>query len=630
MILDFQQGIITYPTTSGLQSFLVYAGGYVNLQTVNGRVDITFAHGQENYLLSESSDVPTAWGPLVSGVDYWLYWDIDLRTGVRTFGTTQLAPAYGPSFVGTPALDQHWFDTSARKMYVFGVGGFHNVARVFAAKINTTTLTPLGSGNPSLPYSGTQAGLNIAGSKAGRIIVDDTGNPIRRVDGRFFTSESEFFVNGSPVNVIRLEANIVTGTATEPIAKFQIVKFTDFGKISPATYDDIGSTAIAVLMEDLSTNATGTVCVQGHVTNPAWNWTTIGAFLWIDNTSSLTIIDPHVADSFSYPTGRVPVGRVLSKTSVIFDQGLGSKGDKGDPGLSGVTLATVAVAGVAKLSVPAANAGDPIVVGHNDVRLTNKVLKAGDTMTGPLVLNADPLVPLGAATKQYVDAATGDPGGANTHIQYNNAGTFGGSASFTYNGTNLVSLIGDINVHGGLQLGNLAQNAIYKGGTDFFIARNYTREYTIWQVWAPPSSNVVTDERESTLALVREDTSGNAEFIDVYNNGYLSEKQHGIRIQKRGTGSYRDFVIDYYDGTNPKIETFRVTPTYTAFRTSVSGITTERLRLLGNGAWSVGSTGTDTGTPGQVLTSTGPTTSPTWQQVPDSSGADLYLSQNFF
>jgi hypothetical protein len=33
----------------------------------------------------------------------------------------------------------------------------------------------------------------------------------------------------------------------------------------------------------------------------------------------------------------------------------------------------------------------------------SKVNKAGDTMTGPLVLNADPAAPLGAATKKYVD-----------------------------------------------------------------------------------------------------------------------------------------------------------------------------------------------------------------------------------
>lgn len=36
------------------------------------------------------------------------------------------------------------------------------------------------------------------------------------------------------------------------------------------------------------------------------------------------------------------------------------------------------------------------------------VKKAGDTMTGALILNADPALPLGAATKQYVDDVAGE------------------------------------------------------------------------------------------------------------------------------------------------------------------------------------------------------------------------------
>lgn len=45
-----------------------------------------------------------------------------------------------------------------------------------------------------------------------------------------------------------------------------------------------------------------------------------------------------------------------------------------------------------------------------------KVAKAGDTMTGPLVLNADPSVALGAATKGYVDTGlSGKAAAAHTH-----------------------------------------------------------------------------------------------------------------------------------------------------------------------------------------------------------------------
>jgi hypothetical protein len=311
-------------------------------------------------------------------------------------------------------------------MYVYDTGAFRNVLRVFAAKINTSTFTPLGTGFPSFPYAGTQAGLNIAGSKAGRIIVDDSGNPVRRVDGRFFTTESDFFVNGSPVNTIRLEANVLTGTAIQPIAKFQVVKYVDFGQIAPCTYDDIGETAVAMLMENLTTGQTGTVVMQGTIVNPAWSWTVVGALLWSDDTGALTDVDPHVANAFVYPTSRVPVARVLSPTSIFFDQGLGGKGDKGESGdVLGVELATTTVFGISKLSTPAADVGNPIVVGDNDPRLSNKVLKAGDTMTGNLVMSGGstkitlpnaPIVGTDAANKTYVDTKVSKAGDTMTGL----------------------------------------------------------------------------------------------------------------------------------------------------------------------------------------------------------------------
>ena len=51
------------------------------------------------------------------------------------------------------------------------------------------------------------------------------------------------------------------------------------------------------------------------------------------------------------------------------------------------------------------------------------------------------------------------------------------------------------------------------------------------------------DVYEATLALVRGDEP-NLEIVDLYNNGYPSETQYGIRIRKYGTGEFRDFVFD--------------------------------------------------------------------------------------
>jgi len=54
----------------------------------------------------------------------------------------------------------------------------------------------------------------------------------------------------------------------------------------------------------------------------------------------------------------------------------------------------------------------------------------------------------------------------------------------------------------------------------------------------------------------------------------------------------------------------------------------ERLRILSNGAWSVGTGGTATGTSGQVLTSNGNTSAPTWQ-TPAGGASDGSFTGNF-
>ena len=94
MRIDFQQGILSYPTSVGQQVFLAKTRSFVSLQTANGRTDVTFAHGSENYLHTEASYVSNAWGPLLPNTNYWLYWDINMLTAVRTFGFTTLQPIF--------------------------------------------------------------------------------------------------------------------------------------------------------------------------------------------------------------------------------------------------------------------------------------------------------------------------------------------------------------------------------------------------------------------------------------------------------------------------------------------------------------------------------------------------------
>ena len=123
--------------------------------------------------------------------------------------------------------------------------------------------------------------------------------------------------------------------------------------------------------------------------------------------------------------------------------------------------------------------------------------------------------------------------------------------------------------------GDSADLAFYRGGTGFAVLRRYAPDYTILQLWAPPSW---AGSNEATLAIVRGDEP-NVEYFDLYNNGYEGETQYGVRMQKRGTGAYRDFVFDYSDGA-VKSEVMRLKPSGNV------GIgvaePTERLEVAGN------------------------------------------------
>ncbi|TFH00775.1 MAG: hypothetical protein E4H14_19280, partial [Candidatus Thorarchaeota archaeon] len=443
MNINFTQGIIIYPYSGTSQLFLSASAGYVSLGTTAGRVDVAFAFGEQNYLLTEASSVPNAWGPYTNGVDTWLYWDINTQTAVRTFGTTILPPLYGPTFPVSPAEDQHFFHTTEKIMYVYQSGGWREAIRVFAAMVNTSTFTPLGVGFPATPFAGTQVG--ITGSNVvGRIIVDNTGTPIRKSDGSFFTSEDEFFINGSPANTLRFEANVINATAQENIATYQVVAYTGFNEINLATYNQLQTTAIAMSVQGLGIGQVGTIVTQGTVVNPAWNWTVAGAPLWVDDSGELTAIDLHTTDVVGHPIAKPPIGRVLSPTSVFFDQGLGGAGPAGPIGPDGTpALATDTVFGITKLSLPATSAINPIAVGDNDPRMVDarapltheqpattitftpygtltgpytqnaiqqledeKLSLDGGTLTGFLTLAANPVNPLHAATKLYVDSLT--------------------------------------------------------------------------------------------------------------------------------------------------------------------------------------------------------------------------------
>lgn len=328
MLVDMRQGIIKCPLNGINQNFMTSNITTVSLSIDNGRVDLSFANGQDNYLFTETTSIANAWVVPIAN-NCWLYWDLDVRTAVRTFGITESLPIYGSNFPSSPVEDQHFFNLTDNKMYVYILSNWRPKIRVFACRYNNGIFFPLNSS-----FIGSQVGLSSVGNLTGRVIIDDTGNVIKKGNGQFFTSESLFFINGSPVNTIKLETSVLVGTATENINKYSIVNFNDFGKINLATYSDTQQSIIAVAMEDTLIHNSGSLCVQGIVNNPNWDFPIVGQELWISDTTpgTLTEINPNIANPLSSPYPKVPVARVITPTSIYFDQGMGGMGSPGDIG----------------------------------------------------------------------------------------------------------------------------------------------------------------------------------------------------------------------------------------------------------------------------------------------------------
>lgn len=348
--------------------------------------------------------------------------------------------------------DRHWFDTKNMTHKVWKGTYWAEVLRVFAVHITH-------GGSSVFPHTiahgttlGTQIG-NTASARSGRIMFDEDSNTIRRDNGTFFTTEDQFFSNASRVDAIRLESNVARAQfeIDNAVAAFTPVAWVGEGKCRVARYDDIGNTVIGILTEDVMKNEVGGVVIQGVVTNPAWNWSSsnpsynyirVGDPLWIED-GAFVPYDPHALNGVEYPNGRVPVARILSSDTIIFEQGLGGKGDRGPAGsLDNLPDASYEVQGGVFLSLDPEVAEEPIAVGDNDYRLlssyphtptahnhaatsvqfapagniTNenaqlaieeldfiKLSKSGGTMTGPLTLEALPTQPMHAASKEYVD-----------------------------------------------------------------------------------------------------------------------------------------------------------------------------------------------------------------------------------
>jgi len=279
--------------------------GGVDLQVTNEYTIINFAHGTADYLYTESRSVLTAWpGPFAPGTTYWLYWEIDPATGERQFGKTVLEPTYGASAPPT-IVGQMWFDTSTNLMKEFNGARWVTKIRVVASKYDAGSV--LRSWNGSNVFAGSQV-ANYTAVKSGAILFDSVNTPLKQLNGNFLTTEDGFTSGVATSSQIRLEPLMFEAESGTNIAAYSVVYLSDFDRILPASPSLLLNNVFGIVEEDAFTGERVHITTSGIVGNPSWNWTTVGADIYIDNTGQIIdVIQP----------GMNPIGHVVSPHQVL-------------------------------------------------------------------------------------------------------------------------------------------------------------------------------------------------------------------------------------------------------------------------------------------------------------------------
>ena len=321
MRISFRQGIVRHQTdVNNNPTFLQKTGNFITLNVSPDFTIIAFAHGDADYLYSESVTVQNAWGPFIdTNIDYWLYWDLNMVTGVVTHGFTTKEPvesATAPQvFPNDPG--QMWWDTTKNKMFEWNGAAWIEKIRVFACKLEDgTNIVSMSINAPS--FVGTQVGLNQT-VFAGALIFDHTGKPIRTGDNKQFFTTEYVFTSGVPTGAsLRVNNILIPGQAVQPIGAYNVVQLTDFNKIMPADPLQQGRAVYGIIEEDAHQGDVVNYVTEGVIYNEQWDWVAEGATV---NTPVYVETGGNITLQSNIPN-QLPIGVVIDRQSILFAPGM--------------------------------------------------------------------------------------------------------------------------------------------------------------------------------------------------------------------------------------------------------------------------------------------------------------------
>lgn len=255
MKINYRQGVLNHQTSP---FFLHLTNGDVFIRANSEQTLISLAFGDTDFLYAETEDVLAWKGPFASPT--WLYWDIDLTSGVRTFGKTTKEPLVDDILPDNPATDQHVFLRSTKKMMVWNGFRWKTVARVFAGVVESGNVT-------AYNVLSSQGGLNYP-ARAGFLLFDEDGELIRTKNGTPLNTESTIVTQSSIFNSTSLSANITEGKAKfTAIPKFRCVSWVDADNVIEVTSPSDLKRCNGITLETAQRGERARIITQGYITD---------------------------------------------------------------------------------------------------------------------------------------------------------------------------------------------------------------------------------------------------------------------------------------------------------------------------------------------------------------------------
>ena len=316
MRLNFRQGLVTYQKdVSGQPKYLSMAtnSNFVSLLVAPTPLTITFAQGGSDYLATFDQSIDLAWGPLIPGVDNWLYWEMDPITAQVRQGITTVMPVFN-SLEPDRIPDQSWFDMSTHKMRVWQAQSQKWVERirVFAGRAVG------GSSRDLVMYAyGSQVNLNTD-STPGYPMLDSQLRPLRTSLGELLTTGTDVRIKNTigTAGILALPTNAyIPVIAGEAIPAMSLVYFSASDTVSLASSDPAlitRRTPVGIIQEALAMNEVGILTQVGDIVYDQWDWSGhIGKAVYTDSSGRLTTVRPQGLLVFR-------VGFIKNKNTIIF------------------------------------------------------------------------------------------------------------------------------------------------------------------------------------------------------------------------------------------------------------------------------------------------------------------------